>query len=96
MNKKLKIFIIILLSLLFLWGIIFGIDYFRVANLEMPIFVKAGELADDGGSGTYYGLGYKVEVEKNISAEYGVYLEKIEMYMCGKVVMGAITDIDVY
>ena len=96
MNKKFKILIIILLGLLILWGIIFGIDYFRVANFKMPIFVKAGETVDDGGSGTYYGLGYRVEVEKNISAEYGVLLEKIEMYMFDKVVMAAIANIDVY
>lgn len=96
MNKKLKILVIILLVLLIGWGIIFGIDYFRVANFKMPIFVRAGETADDGGSGTYYGLGYRVEVEKNISAEYGIYLEKIEMYMFDKIIMRAIANIDVY
>ena len=93
MNKKLKILIIILLGILILWGIIFGIDYFRVINLKMPIFVKPGETADDGGSGTYYGLGYKVEVEKNISAEYGDWIEKIEIYMFDRVVGGAICNV---
>ena len=69
MNKKLKILVIILLVLLISWGIIFGIDYFRVANFKMPIFVISnGVTADDGGSGTYYGIGYRVEVEKNVSA----------------------------
>ena len=71
MNKKIKVLLIIVLSLILLWGVIFAIDYFRCSNLKMPIFVIPGETADDGGSGTYYGLGYSVEVEKNISAEYG-------------------------
>ena len=52
MNKKLKILIIILLGLLVLWGIILGIDYFRIANLKMPVFVKADETADDCGTGS--------------------------------------------
>ena len=47
----------------------------------MPIFIVSNETADDGGSGTYYGLGYRVEVEKNISAEYEAELTKIEMYI---------------
>ena len=68
MNKKIKILIIILLSIILLWGVIFLVDYFRCVNLKMPIFVISGEAADDGGSGTYYGLGYSVEVEKYVSA----------------------------
>ena len=42
MNKSLKILIAIVLSIVVLWGIIFGIDYFRCANAKMPIFVVAG------------------------------------------------------
>ena len=96
MNKSVKILITIVLAIIILWGIIFGIDYFRCANCKMPIFVRAKETADDGGSGTYYGLGYKVEVKKNISADYGDLLEKVEMYMFDKCIMGAITCIDIY
>ena len=54
----------------------------------------SGETADDGGFGTYYGLGYKVEVEKNISAEYGLQLVKVEMYMFDKFITGAIADLE--
>ena len=45
------------------------------------------------GSGTYYGLGYKVDVKKNLSAEYGVQLEKVEMYMFNKFITGAIAEV---
>ena len=90
MNKKRKVLLIIVLSLILLWGVIFSIDYFRCSNLKMPIFVIPGQTADDGGSGTYYGLGYSVEIEKNISAEYGVQIESVEMYIFDKFVGGAI------
>ena len=92
MNKSVKILITIVLAIIILWCIIFGIDYFRCANCKMPIFVRAKETADDGGSGTYYGLGYKVKMEKNISVETGPVLVKVEMYMFDKFVTGAISD----
>ena len=94
MNKKIKVILIIVLSLILLWGVIFAIDYIRCSNLKMPIFVIPGETADDGGSGTYYGLGYSVDVEKNISAEYGVQIESVEMYIFDKFVGGAIACFD--
>ena len=94
MNKKIKVLLIIVLSLILLWGVIFAIDYFRCSNFKMPVFVIPGETADDGGSGTYYGLGYSVDVEKNISAEYGEQIESIEMYIFDKFVGGGITCFD--
>lgn len=92
MNKFYKMILVILISLIILWGIIFCIDYSRCARLEMPKFVISVDIADDGGSGTYYGLGYRVEVEKNLSAHYGVQITKIEMYLFNKFITGAITD----
>jgi len=95
MNKSLKIVVSIIIILISLWVIIFFIDFMRCASFKMPIFVVAGETADDGGSGTYYGLGYKVEVKKHISADYGGQLEKIEMYMFDKFITGAIAQINI-
>ena len=93
MNKGLKIFIGVIIAFLVIWGIIFYVDYTRCANFKMPIFVVAGKNVDNGGSGTYYGLGYKVEIEKSLSAKYGVQLEKVEMYMFNKFITGAIADV---
>ena len=87
-----KIVISIIIALIVLWGIIFFIDYSRCANFKEPIFVVSGVTADDGGSGTYYGLGYKVKMEKNISAEAGPALVKVEMYIFDKFITGAISD----
>ena len=94
MKKSLKILISIIVAVIVLWGIIFFIDYSRCSNFKEPIFVVAGVTADDGGSGTYYGLGYKVKVEKTISAEYGPTLVRVEMYMFNKFIAGAIADVD--
>ena len=93
MKKSLKILISIIVILILLWGVIFFTDYSRCSNFKVPIFVVAGVTADDGGSGTYYGLGYKVKVEKTISAEYGPTLVRVEMYMFDKFITGAIADI---
>ena len=65
MNKILKIVISILGVISVLWGLLFTIDYVRCSSFLEPVFVMAGETADDGGSGIYYGLGYKVKIEKN-------------------------------
>lgn len=89
-----KILISIIISLIVLWAVIFGIDYLRCSHFKEPIFVKAGVTADDGGSGIYYGLGYKVKIEKTLSAEYGPTLVKVEMYMFDKFIVGAIADIN--
>ena len=94
-NKKvIKILLVAVITILILWSTIFIIDYVRCSNFKDPIFVISGETADDGGSGTYYGLGYKVEIEKNISAEYGLQLIKVEMYIFDKFITGAIADLE--
>lgn len=92
MKKSLKILIGIIILLIVLWGLVFFIDYSRCSNFKEPIFVVAGVTADDGGSGIYYGLGYKVKIQKTISAEYGPILLKVEMYMFDKFIIGAIAE----
>ena len=87
-----KIVIIIFAVLIVLWGVIFFIDYSRCCNFKEPIFVIAGETADDGGSGIYHGLGYKVKMEKTISSKCGSELVKVEMYMFDKFITGAIAE----
>ena len=88
MKKAVSIIVILII----LWSIAFFIDYLRCSNFKEPIFVVAKDTADDGGSGTYCGLGYKVEIEKTISAEFGLELVKVEMYVGNKFITGAIAD----
>ncbi len=58
--------------------------------MKEPLFVVPG-LPHDGGSGTYYGLGYTVEVEKHIDVAYRLCVDSVEMKMLGKVVSASIS-----
>lgn len=71
-------------------------DYTRCSNLKEPIFVISKQENDlNIKSITYQGLGYKVEVRKNVSSEYGEQITKVEMYMFNKIITGAVTEFNV-
>jgi hypothetical protein len=92
MKKKAgKIILITVGAIVILWGTVFITDSIRCASLKEPLFVVPGPTADDGGSGTYYGIGYTVEVEKHIDAAYGLCVDSVEMKMLGKVVSASIS-----
>ena len=65
-NRKLKATIVIVTLV---WACFFTIDFVRVRNFEKPIFSVLVNGADDGGSGTYVGLGYWTEIEGNFVTE---------------------------
>ena len=92
MKKKYLTIILIIVVLIVCWLTIFFIDFSRCNSLKMPIFVFSTNTADDGGSGTYYGIGYKVIVKKYISSEYGVQIESLEMHFLGRVISASISD----
>ena len=94
MKKRLKIIICVILVIMIFWGIIFFIDYSRCKDFKEPVFVVAGEMVEDTCTGVYYGLGYKVEVEKTAPDADEDELVKVEMYMFDKFVAGAIADED--
>ena len=94
MLKRLFVFVLcFVFSVAVLGGIMFGVDYHRVSNLKKPVFARGvpETLFDDGGSGTYQGLGYTVELEGQLTAEYGYVVEQAEMYVLGQLVFAAIT-----
>ncbi len=70
MKKKKTIRIVgIILGVLLLLSVGSGtFDYFRVYSAEKPIFTIA-VTADNGGTGTYYGLGYQIEIKGNFMPE---------------------------
>ena len=84
-------FLCFLFSLGIVCGGMFGMDYYRCSNLEKPMFAIGIDTADDGGSGTYYGIGYTVEIDGELSAEYGYQIRHAEMYLLGQLVFAAIT-----
>lgn len=86
MLKRLFVFFLcFVFSAAVLWGGMFGVDYYRCTQMEKPVFARGipESLYDDGGSGTYQGLGYAVEIEGHLSAEYGFQIESVEMSVLG-------------
>lgn len=94
MSKNVKVIIGIIILIIVVWLTMFSVDYTRVSNFKEPIFVIKKEILKDGGNYKGYGLGYKVEVEKNMTTEQGIYLKRLEMYMFNKIIVGAITNIN--
>ena len=92
MKKAKKAATIAICALFLLWGAMFTTDYVRCSSLKRPLFVVSAEsTADDGGSGTYRGLGYTVDMEVYIDAEYGLCVSAVEMKVLGKVVAASIS-----
>ncbi len=93
MKKKIIIIVAAVCGvLLVLWAAMFITDWRRSANLKMPVFARAAETADDGGSGTYHGIGYKIEVRCHMDADYGRTVDETTMTVFGTVVAAAISD----
>ena len=66
MKKKIIIAIICVTLLFITMGLV---DYVRVNRFEKPIFCIGTDLADDGGSGKYFGFGYSYDIEGNFMPE---------------------------
>ena len=45
------------------------VDYYRLHRFEKPLFCVGINLADDGGSGKYVGIGYSYDIEGNFMPE---------------------------
>ncbi len=92
MKKSIRIVIIVIAAVIVLWGAMFTTDFIRAGNLREPVFARLqGVTADDGGSGTYQGLGYTVNTEIYTDAEYGRCVQAVEMLMFGKVISASIS-----
>ena len=62
-------FVIVILGVIVLWMCIGITDFALVTNYKKPLFCIGVDLADDGGSGKYAGLGYSFEIEGNFMPE---------------------------
>lgn len=54
---------------LVLWLVMTLSDFDRVRRFELPTFCVLTNGADDGGSGTYVGLGYSFDIQGNFLPE---------------------------
>ena len=57
--------IIAMLGVVVLWLCVGAVDFALVHNYRKPMFCVGVDLADDGGSGRYVGLGYSFDIEGN-------------------------------
>ena len=61
--------VIAIFGVIVLWLCIGITDFALVTNYEKPLFCVGVDLADDGGSGKYVGLGYSFYIEGNFMPE---------------------------
>ena len=66
--KKKKVLVGIIYVIV-LWIVVAAVDFLRVHSYHKPIFCVGKDLADDGGSGKYVGLGYSFDIEGNFMPE---------------------------
>lgn len=87
-----KVFLIFLFAFL-LWFACAATDLFRLHSFKMPIFARLSVTADDGGSGTYKGLGWRIELEGNFLPEDELPgVTKFEYYLGDDLIYAAIRD----
>lgn len=66
--KKKKV-IVVAVVFVFIWATMFITDLVRAHDFERPMFCVLMNGADDGGSGTYVGFGYTIDIEGNFVTE---------------------------
>ena len=66
---KKKKTIIAMICILVFWIAIGVVDYSRVHSFEEPVFCVGTDLASDGGTGKYIGLGYSFDIKGNFMPE---------------------------
>lgn len=83
-KKHINYFVRMCLAIILLWLLMFSVDYRQTTqNLKKPVFAILNNGADDGGSGTYNGLGYSIYLEGNFMPEdemSGVTYAKITVF----------------
>lgn len=89
-KKTLKIVLSVVIVIVTLYCVILSIDMNRVSSFREPVFaIKLKETDLTYKTIVYQGLGYKVNVEKDVTRENNQII-KIEMYMFNKCIVGAI------
>ena len=68
-SKKVKRILTIIACVIVLWLAMGITDFALVQNYHKPLFCVGVNLADDGGSGRYIGLGYGFDIEGNFMPE---------------------------
>ena len=92
-TKTVKRLFLIFIFFFLLWFAAMATDLLRLNDFEKPIFARPTVTADDGGSGTYEGLGWRIELEGNFMPEDELPgVTKYEFYLGGDLILAAIRD----
>ena len=91
--KTVKTIFIGFIFLFLLWFAAAATDLLRLNSFDMPVFARPTETADDGGSGTYKGFGWHIEIEGNFMPEDELPgITKYEFYLMDDLIYAAIRD----
>ena len=91
--KTVKTIFIGFVFIFLIWFAAAATDLLRVNSFEMPIFARPSVTTDDGGSGTYEGLGWRIELEGNFLPEDELPgVTKFEYYLFNDLVLAGIRD----
>ncbi len=79
-----KVFKKVICTLILFIVIVTIVDYNQtIHKLRKPIFAQVINSADDGGSGTYIGIGYSVNIKGDLTVEHGYKIERVEFSVLG-------------
>ena len=91
--KLVKKIFLIFVFLFLLWFAAAATDLIRVNGFEKPIFARPVIAANDGGSGTYKGFGWHIELEGNFMPEDEFPgITQYEFYLGDDLIHAAIRD----
>lgn len=87
--KKIKIVLVVCAVIVVLWSAMFVTDITRSNDFKEPLFAWEKEIAEDGLSGEYQGIGYTVNFRNYIN-DCEVYPEYSEVKLFGFLVSAVI------
>lgn len=93
MKTTLKRAFILFVFLFLLWFACAATDLIRLNSFEKPIFARPIKIYKDGNSGTYKGLGWRIELEGNFMPEDELPgITQFEYYLFDDLILAAIRD----
>lgn len=93
MKSNLKYIFAVFLFFFLLWFACAATDLLRLHNFNLPVFARPTATTADGGSGTYKGLGWRIELEGNFSPDAELPgVTQFEYYLFDDLILAAVRD----
>jgi len=92
-TKTVKMIFLGFIFIFLIWFAAAATDLLRLNSFELPVFARPVETADDGGSGTYKGFGWRIALEGNFIPEDELPgVTKYEFYLLDDLILAGIRD----